>query len=163
MTTVASTATAPRILSWPGNGAPDVVSILPVASAAGVWKKGEFGYDASNKITPVTATVGDAQYVFLDTRDTRDDDTKARVARLTAGTRILIRNTASGTDGVETTPTRGTAYGVIVHGANANVTVLDTDNTTTPKFEVVKKGSELNEYEYLAATSPGFVEVVKLA
>ena len=163
MATVASTATAPRILSWPGNSAPAAEEVLPVASAT--WKKGEFGYDdGSNTITPVTTTVVDAQYVFLDDRDTAANTTKARVQRLAAGTRILIRTSSSGADEIEgATCVRNGTYNVIAHGTQTHATVLDSAVSTANKFKVVQFGSELNEYEYTAALTPGFVVVEKLA
>ena len=162
MATVASTATAPRVLSWPGNSAPAAEKVL--ATSGATWKKGELGLDDGlNKITPVTTTVADAQYIFLDDRDAAANTTTARVMRLSAGTRLLIRTTNAGTDETESAVgVRNGTYNVIVSGAQSNVTVLDTAQGSG-KFKLVQFGSELNPYEYLTTTSPGFVVVEKLA
>lgn len=153
-----TTATNPTIYSWPGNSAPAESDVL--LTAAATCKQGQLGYDdGSNKITVVTTTVDDAQWILGETRDTAANSTTMRVRRLQPGTQLLMRVKSNATDETESnTCARGTSYGVI---ASSNITYLDSNATGdgTEHFKVIKFGSELDGLQMTSTLSPGYVLV----
>jgi len=155
---MARTAINPTVISTTEQTGLELTMAL--AANSKTWKKGEFGYISSGAINPVVNSGVAAPYcIFAEDQTTSTSTSTVPVYLLKEGTRILMYVSATGTSGTAASAVIGTKYGCY---GSSNITLLDTDTTSSATLQVIRAFSTNNPEEdgwKDADAAPGLVEV----